>query len=78
MLFWLRDNIVDVWKDAGLEYDLETLLDDKEDGDRFLSVMSWQNIHCETQKYVRTAKGLGRPKVRYSPFDEKTPLDEFF
>lgn len=78
MLFWLRDNIVEVWKDVGLEYDLETLLDDKEDGDRFLSVMSWQNIHCETQKYVRTAKGLGRPKVRYSPFDEKTPLDEFF
>ena len=75
MLFWLRENIQTVWKDAGLEYDLETLLDDKEVSDRFLSVMSLQNIHCETTRYIRTAKGTGRPKVKYRPFDESSVSD---
>lgn len=80
MLFWLRDNIQQAWKEAGLEYDLETLLDDKVEGDRTISVMSLQNIHCETTRYIRTAKGTGRPKVKYRPFEEvpNEDLSQFF
>ena len=73
-LFWWRDNIVRVWKDNGLEHDVESLLDDRAPHDRHINIMSSENIFCETSKYVRAARGTGRPRNKYKPTEEKSTL----
>lgn len=76
-LFWVRDNIETVWEDFGLETDLESLLDDRDEYDRCLNVMSLENVFCETSKYVRAVRGTGRPRNKYKPFRETSTLEHF-
>lgn len=79
LLFWQRDNLVQVWKDNGLDWDLNELFEDKPEYDRCLNLALLQNSSCELSKYVRTVRGAGRPKVKYVPFDEHgQSLEEFF
>lgn len=69
-LFWLRDNLVDLWKKKGLESDLETLFDHLPEYDRCLNVMMLENSFCELSKYTKARLGTGRPRVKYTPTED--------
>lgn len=74
-VFWMRDNLVEQWKEAGLEYDLKSLMVDLPEEERKICVSDYTNVMCELTKYYRTLKGIGRPKVRYTP--QFSGLEEF-
>lgn len=76
-LFWVRDNIESVWEREGLEYDLESLLDDRLPEDRCLNIQNLENSFCETSKYVRAVRGTGRPRNKYKPYQELSTLEHF-
>jgi len=67
LLFWLRDKIVPIWKEAGLQTDLNELFDHLPEYDRCLNVMMLENSFCELGKYTKARKGIGRPRVTYKP-----------
>lgn len=70
LLFWLRDNILDIWAENGLQTDLNELFDHLPEYDRCLNVMMLENSFCELGKYTKAKKGLGRPRVTYKPADD--------
>jgi hypothetical protein len=63
LLFWLRDNQMNVLDKFG--YDPDRLFSDLSKEDRYLNVMSLENCMCELSKYVRATNGTGRPRIRY-------------
>ena len=67
LLFWLRDNIIDIWESKGLKTDLNGLFSHLPEYDRCLNVMMLENSFCELGKYTKAKKGLGRPRVTYKP-----------
>jgi len=50
-LFWMRNNQREMFKEFG--YDPESLFDDLPDYDRFINIMSFENLMCELQKYMK-------------------------
>jgi hypothetical protein len=71
LLFWCRDNLVEEWKQRGLEYDLEELFYHLPEYDRCLNVMMLENSMCELSKYTKAKRGDGRPRNIYKPTEEK-------
>lgn len=72
-VFWLRDNLLDVFKSYNIDIDLEKLMIDLPESDRCLNVMMIENCLCEFQKLCRAMnKDLSNPRVLYKPFDIKT------
>jgi len=67
LLFWLKDNIVDLWKERGLEYDLEKLFEDLPEDDRNMNVMLLENSFCETSKRIRIIENPKNPRKIYRP-----------
>lgn len=53
-----------VYKPNKLFYDLPEY-------DRCVNVMSLENCMCELSKYIRTVRGEGRPRCRYTPTKEE-------
>lgn len=65
-LFYLRDNIAEVFSEAGHpEWNPERLFRHRDESDRCLNIMSLENCFCELSKYVRAVTGTGRPHNRY-------------
>lgn len=75
-IFWMRDNLVRLWGEMGLENDLKSLMTDLPEDDRILCVSDITNTLCELTKYYRAVHGVGRPKVKYSPFKDND-LEQF-
>lgn len=66
-LFWLRDNLAEEFKKAGLNWDKDRVFKDLPEWDRGFNVMSLENCFCELSKYIRATNGTGRPRKRYKP-----------
>lgn len=64
-LFWLRDNIDELFWARGWKWNPDLLFNDLEWYDRSMNVMSLENCHCEISKYIRATNGTGRPKNKY-------------
>lgn len=75
-LFWLRNNLVGVWEDRGLDTDLDALFDHLPDYDRCLNVMMLENSFCELSKYTKARRDEGRPRVTYKPTEPETIVNE--
>lgn len=73
-LFWMRDNLIRLFDDAGIGVDLHSLFSDLPEYDRCLNVMMLENCMCELQKFYRALSGSG-PRVHYHPYKEKLCLD---
>jgi len=70
LLFWLRNNLPNIWKRENLKYDLNKLFDHLPEHDRCLNVMMLENSFCELGKYTKARKGIGRPRVTYKPTED--------
>lgn len=67
-LFWLRDNLGDLFTNRlGVYWNPKELFSDLPQYDRCLNVMSLENCFCELSKYIRAKEGTGRPRKRYRP-----------
>lgn len=55
-LFWLRDNQLKIFHKFG--YSPNKLFDDLPDHDRLISIMSFENLMCELQKYMKCVQAL--------------------
>ena len=64
-LFWLRDNIDDLFLQRGWNWKPNKLFNDLQPSDRHLNVMSLENCFCELSKYIRAKTNTGRPKNKY-------------
>lgn len=51
LLYWLTDNLEDLFKEIDSEFSCEKLFDDLPDYDRKFNVMSLENVFCEFSKY---------------------------
>ena len=70
-LFWLRDNLADLFHDIlGKPWNPSKLFKDLPQHDRCLNVMSLENCFCELSKYIRAKTGTGRPRKKYVPTKE--------
>lgn len=75
IVFWLRDNIHKEFDRLNLEWDLNNLMVDCDTDDRQLTVMSWENILCEFQKYVRAnSSDMSNPRNKYKPYKYESPI----
>lgn len=61
-LFWMRNNQMLMFKMFG--YDPMKLFDDLPEHDRFINIMSFENLMCELQKYM---KGVDAVKIGKKP-----------
>lgn len=65
-LFWLRDNQESLfWDYLGVLH--SEFMTDQDEHEQTLSVMSWENIMCETSKYIRCMDAIERgdkPRTR--------------
>lgn len=61
-LFWMRDNQYDMFSKFG--YDPAMLFDDLPDYDQYINIMSFENLMCELQKYM---KGVEAVKIGKKP-----------
>lgn len=69
LLFWLRDNLVQICARYGLPLDCDHLFRDLPEYDRCLNVMSLENCLCELQKFYRVLDSNdSNPRVHYHPF----------
>lgn len=64
-LFWLRDNQYNIFKD--LNYNPKELFHDLPEEDRYINLMSWENLMCESSKLYRILNG-GRGKNKYNGY----------
>ena len=55
-LFWLRDNQDAIFGKFG--YDGNKLFSDLPEHDRYINVMSFENLHCELQKFVKCKQAV--------------------
>jgi hypothetical protein len=59
-LFWMRDNQWDMFQNFG--YDPQNLFDDLPEHDRFINIMSFENLMCELQKYMKGVAAIKEGK----------------
>lgn len=59
LLFWLRDNC------PFTPEELNALMIDVPEDERYMNVMSLENCMCELSKYIRAKEGTGRPRNKY-------------
>lgn len=75
VLFWIRDNMKSIFDYGDLTYDPEELFSDLPEYDRYINIMSLENIFCEFQKYVRaTSPNMSNPRNRYKPYKHEDPF----
>lgn len=55
-LFWMRDNQQEMFDRFG--YDPKSLFDDLPQHDRFINIMSFENLMCELQKYLKCVEAV--------------------
>ena len=64
-LFWLRDNIDNLFISYGFNWSPKAMFRDIPTYDRYMNVMSLENCFCELSKYIRATEGYGRPRQKY-------------
>lgn len=76
VLFWIRDNIQDLFEYYGYyEYNPVKLFFDLPMYDRYINIMSLENIFCEFQKYIRAmSPNMSNPRNRYRPYEHENPF----
>lgn len=74
-LFWMRDNQNETFNSFG--YNPNELFDDLPEYDRYINLMSWENIFCELQKFIKCTESVKigkkpRGKSNYDGLGNKT------
>lgn len=65
LLFWLRDNLEELFQQIDSEFSCKKLFSDLPVYDRKFNVMCVQNCMCELSKYLKVIEGTGRPRNVY-------------
>jgi hypothetical protein len=78
-LFWMRDNQHQLFAKFG--YSPQNLFDDLPEYDRYINLMSWENIFCEIQKYRKCVEAVKvgkkpRGKSSYNGLGEKNKTNK--
>lgn len=71
LLFYLSDNLVELWKEQGLVFDPDKVFYDLLKRDRRINVMCLENCFCEYQKFYSILHGKHRRVYRGVDYDKK-------